>query len=114
MQAIVVRNDVRIAIHLEVKLHGAARAPKEMCVRSGKMIEEEFAAGKPLVGGSEILLQRLLCQRARGFLRAGRVAELRGIEDAGQMRMDPPLNQPIIEMASSSSIELDGSSLAAG
>ena len=78
------------------------------------MIKEEFAAGKPLVSGSEILLQRLLCQRARGFLRPRRVAEPRRIEDAGQMRMEAAAEQTIIEMASSSSIELDGSSLAAG
>src|SRR5579872_6040956 len=88
MQTIVVRYDVRIAVHLEIELRGAACAPKEMCVWRSEMIKEEFAAGKPLVSGSEILLQRLLCQPARGFLRARSVAEPRRIEDAGQMRMD--------------------------
>src|SRR3984885_15441917 len=88
MRAIVVRNDVSIAVHLEIKLRGAARAPKEMSVRRGEMIKEEFAAGKPLVSRSEILLRRILCQRARRVLRARRVAELCRIEDASQMRMD--------------------------
>jgi len=68
MQAIVVRNDVRIAVHLEIELRGAARAPKEMCVRRSEMIKEEFAAGKPELLEEERRLLYVAMTRARNEL----------------------------------------------
>jgi hypothetical protein len=107
-------NDVHIAIHLEIKLRGAARAPKEMCVRHTEMSKDEFAAGKPLVSRSEILLQRIFASVRVESSEPGASQNFVGLKMRVRCGWMPPLNQAIIEMASSSSIGLDGSNSAAG
>src|SRR5260370_16390280 len=73
---------------IEVELRAASKAPKEVGIDGGEMVEEPFAISEPVVRDLVILEQLLLGEPSDGLLRAGEVADARGRIDARKKGME--------------------------
>jgi hypothetical protein len=58
---------------IEVELGSASKAPEEVRIDGGEMVEEPFATGELVVRDLVVLKQLLLCEPSDGLLRVRQV-----------------------------------------
>ena len=68
--------------YIEVELGAASKAPEEVRIDCGEMVEEPFAAGELVVRDLVVLKELLLREPPDGSLGAGEVADAWGRVDA--------------------------------
>ena len=99
---------------VEVELGAASKAPEEVGIDSGEMVEEPFATGEFAVRDLVILKQLLLREPSDRLVRAGEVADAWRRIDARKEGWMPDAHQASSEIACNSCIGSAGSSFAAG